>query len=152
MRLVAIASIPAIPVADTGKVSLFFVWNVSRSISQVSSMISIYCGSKCPSVGADSARKIRLGTVLGPGTIKIRSAGFNYLYLFMKNLFLLQITHPRPVGRPANHKSKGKPAVIDTEPPSLTRASVFFAAPMNHSPVFPQNRSRYPQRNPFFPL
>src|SRR6186713_1249822 len=39
-------------------------------------MISRYCGSRCPSVGAPRARSTRLGTVLGPGPMRMRSTGF----------------------------------------------------------------------------
>jgi hypothetical protein len=38
-RLVEMASMPAIPVAETGKVSLFPVWYTWRNIWQTSSMI-----------------------------------------------------------------------------------------------------------------
>ena len=40
-RLVTTHSIPAIPVAETGKVMAFLVWKTSRSRAQVSSMISM---------------------------------------------------------------------------------------------------------------
>jgi hypothetical protein len=45
-RLVAVHSIPAMPVPLTGNVSAFFVWKTSRSIAHVSSMIARYCGSR----------------------------------------------------------------------------------------------------------
>jgi hypothetical protein len=65
-KLHTIASIPALPVPDTGRVARLAVTNVSRSIWAVSFMSATKLGSRWPTVGRASACRTRSGTGLGP--------------------------------------------------------------------------------------
>ena len=47
----------------------------AKAALKMASRIWIYCGSRWPSVGAERARSSRAETELGPGPIRMRSAG-----------------------------------------------------------------------------
>ena len=74
-RLTKQASMPELPVPDTGIVSALSVRKTARNNACVSVIISRKSGSRCPRVGAAMARSTRGGTSLGPGPINTLTAG-----------------------------------------------------------------------------
>ena len=70
-------SMPAMPVALTGKVRRFLVWYTWRSMSWVSSMISRKYGSRWPTSGVAMAVSTRGWASLGPGPSSRRGGGLS---------------------------------------------------------------------------
>ena len=68
-KLTKVASIPAEPVPEMGKVTAFLVLHTARSCSCMASMTLMQSGSRCPNVGMLMALSTLGATGLGPGAI-----------------------------------------------------------------------------------
>ena len=77
------ASCAAEPVPETGKVSALLVPYIRRRRALTSSMMARNCESRCPTVGRDSASRIRAETGEGPGPSKSRGSIGNKLIRFL---------------------------------------------------------------------
>src|SRR6185295_10850067 len=75
MRFTRQASIPAVPVPETGNVSSFWVRNTCLSMPRTSSISLRKMGSRCPSVGRVNACRMRGSIGLGPGPSRSRLGG-----------------------------------------------------------------------------
>ena len=71
------ASMPALPVAETGIVNSLVVCITWRSMVLISSMRAMNWGSRWPMVGRAIAWRTLGGTLLGPGPISIRGVRSN---------------------------------------------------------------------------
>ena len=74
-RLTKQASMPALPVALTGKVISFSVWKICRSIDFISSIMPMKVGSRWPTSVCCMAWRTAGSALLGPGPSNSRSGG-----------------------------------------------------------------------------